>query len=88
MMVVYGIEACPNCVEAKERLNREHVSFEYREIGSSVAWLKAFVNLREGNAHFDDAREHNYIGIPYFVFEDGYQTMDISEALAKMKEYE
>lgn len=85
-MIVYGIDACPNCLEAKETLDKLGIAYEYRDLGKSVQWLKDFINIREREALFDFARENNYVGIPCFVLEDGTITLGMDEVLERYSE--
>lgn len=81
MIRVYGMEICPDCLEAKEQLLLAGVDFEFLDFADSTANLKKFLKLREGNPLFDEARRQGNIGIPCFVLPSGEATLQIADIL-------
>ena len=73
MIKVYGMKACPYCEYVKPQLDER---FRYLDIGESVVYLKQFVDLRENNKAFDEAKNEDDLGIPCFVLEDGTITLN------------
>lgn len=47
MIRVYGMEICPDCLEAKEQLLLAGVDFEFLDFADSTANLKEFLTLRK-----------------------------------------
>ena len=81
MIRVYGMEICPDCLEAKERLLLAGIDFEFLDFADSTANLKEFLKLREDNPLFDEVRRQGNIGIPCFVLPSGQATLEISDFL-------
>ncbi len=81
MMIIYGINACPDCVGAIKKLEEQNISYEYRLLGEKVLWLREFLNIRDHEDIFNEAKEQGYIGIPLFIAQDGFMTLDLSEAI-------
>jgi len=82
MMKVYGSEICGDCRDFKALMAQRGFEVEYVDITESVANLRAFLNLRDTNAVFDEIRREGRIGIPAFVSEAGEVTLDLNTALA------
>lgn len=85
-MIVYGIEDCIHCRQAKAALESSGVSFEFRALGERVQWLKEFLALRDSLSLYDEAKTGGYIGIPTFVFSNGVITLDLDQALAAVEQ--
>ena len=81
MLKIYGSMMCPDCVRCREELDRSGVAYEYLDFADSLANLKVFLALRDGNACFDQVREDGKIGIPCIVREDGSVTLSWDEYL-------
>lgn len=87
--ILYGMQLCPDCVEAKKLLAENKIPCAFVEITESTANLKAFLRYRDDPAYaetFDAVRANNGIGIPCFVFEDGTLTLDTQRAIALAKQ--
>lgn len=80
-MIIYGMEDCVNCREAKERLDKEGRAYTFRPIGEKVEWMKTFLALRDHEPVFSEPRAEGKIGIPCFVLADGRVTLSLDEAL-------
>lgn len=80
-MKVYGSDLCPDCIAWKAR----GIEAEYIEITSGMPQLKEFLRLRDTSPVFAPVKEKGAVGIPCFVFEDGYITLDPEEAAARCK---
>ncbi len=83
-ITMYGISSCHDCVDAEKLLNEKGIPFEYRDFAKDAIYLKEFLLLREHAPNFAFVRENDYIGIPYFILEDGTATFDVSEVVAKV----
>lgn len=77
-VIMYGSRICSDCVRAEEELlKRSDVELEYRQITQDVRTLKKFLSYRDHEAMFEPVKEKGYIGIPFFVLEDGTKTFEI-----------
>ena len=81
-VTMYGSHLCQYALYAVFKLRDNNADLEFRNISSSLAVLKEFMQLREGNPDFDEARKKGSLGIPYFILEDGTRTHDISMVLS------
>ena len=81
MIKVYGMPSCPDCAEVAKKIKAigRESEFEIINIGEHVAYLKAFLQLRDREEAFRPVREGGYVGIPCFVREDGTVTLDPAE---------
>ena len=43
--------------------------------------MKEFFKYRDNEKLFEEVKKENKIGIPFFVFEDGFKTLDIDKAI-------
>lgn len=83
MIVIYGSKLCKDCVACLEDLDRAGVVYEYRDFSEDLMWLKNFLQLREKDSVFAEAREKGMIGIPCIVKETGELTLDWEEWINK-----
>lgn len=81
-MKVYGAEICIDCRNYKEIQKARGFQAEYIDIIENTSNLKEFLLMRDNDPVFEPVREHNGIGIPLFVREDGVKTLDINEAFS------
>lgn len=79
MIKIYGMKSCPDCVAVEEQVKGNN-QYEIIDIGEHIAYLKAFLRLRDQHAVFDNAKKLGYAGIPCFVLEDGTVTLSPEEA--------
>ena len=89
MITMLGNHLCKDCVNACAEIKRQNLPIEFHDMETSMAYLKEFLNVRDGHPElFDACREKNSIGIPVFVLEDGTVTFDCEiafEAARKVK---
>lgn len=79
-VIMYGTAICPDCVEAKEILEKEsNIEFDYRNISESISILKEFLSYRDQDEMFVSIKENGKVGIPFFILEDGTKTFDVSD---------
>ena len=71
MLIIYGTDQCPDCVNCKADLDRAGVSYEYRNISENLLYLKEFLSYRDQNAVFDTVKEAGKIGIPCILDQEG-----------------
>ena len=69
MIKIYGMSTCIDCTNLNY-LVKNNNKYEVIDIGLHVKDLKAFLNLRDNHAVFDQAKKTGSIGIPCFVLED------------------
>ena len=80
-MKVYGAEICPDCRDFKALMAQRGFEVEYVEITDDTQSLRAFLQLRDQAAVFDEVRARGGIGIPAFVSDAGEVTLDLNTAL-------
>lgn len=80
-IIMYGAPICPDCVEAKTRLdNQAEIQLDYRNISESIKHLKEFLAHRDQDELFEVVKQEGRIGIPFFILEDGTKTFDYCDA--------
>lgn len=70
-MKIYGTDLCPDCVEAKRKLDEKNIPYDYVDITASIGNLKAFMKMRDEEPAFDEAKKAGAVGVPAFVLGDG-----------------
>lgn len=83
-LIVYGTNACPDCVEAIQKLDEKKADYVYLEFSNNMPNLKRFLKLRDTEAIFDAVKEQGRVGVPCFKLEDGTLTLDLEEVLDKI----
>lgn len=95
MFKIVGSHLCPNTLYSIVKCKEAGVSFVFRDLSASLDGLKEFLSLHEHDQVYQLFRgqsgKENYlsegkIGLPCFVFDDGYKTLDLQEALERAKE--
>lgn len=71
MLIIYGNDLCPDCINCKADLDQAGVSYEYRHIGENLLYLKEFLAIRDREAVFGPVKEAGKIGIPCIAEESG-----------------
>lgn len=74
MIKMFVMHTCPDC-EYVERQVEGNPDFEVIDIGKHVRNLKRFLDLRDSNPAFDEAKKTGDVGIPCYVLEDGSITL-------------
>ena len=67
------------CRAARIAQKSKRDDFTLVDIGKHVVYLKAFLQLRDRDEAFREAREQGYVGIPCFVREDGSVTLSYED---------
>ena len=83
-LIVYGTNACPDCVEAIQKLDEKKADYAYLEFSNNMPNLKRFLKLRDTEAIFDAVKEQGKVGVPCFKLEDGTLTLNLEEVLDKI----
>lgn len=78
MIKMYVMKTCPYC-EYVEKQVEDNDQFKIIDIGAHVKNLKEFLDLREHNSAFDEAKKIGDVGIPCYVREDGTVTLSSEE---------
>ena len=76
-MKIYGTDLCPDCVEAKRKLDEKNIPYDYVDITASIGNLKAFMKMRDEEPAFDEAKKAGAVGVPAFVLDDGDIRLEI-----------
>ena len=71
MLIIYGTDQCPDCVNCKADLDKAGVAYEYRNFSENLLYLKEFLAIRDKNSIFAPVKEAGKIGIPCILQEDG-----------------
>ena len=71
MLIIYGSDQCPDCINCKADLDKACVSYEYRSIAENLLYLKEFLSIRDKNEVFAAVKEAGKIGIPCILEENG-----------------
>ena len=74
MIKMFVMKTCPYC-EYVEKQVVGNPRFEVIDISRHVRNLKQFLDLRDSNPVFDEAKEIGDVGIPCYVLEDGTVTL-------------
>ncbi len=83
-LLIFGMDACINCREAKEFLDENKIPYMYFDITETTGNMKKFLKLRDHEDLFADVRAEGKIGIPCYKLEDGSLSLDLNQVLDKM----
>ena len=79
-LTLMGSHYCEDTLAAMQTLAANQVEYEFVDISGQLEGLKRFLNARDGNPLFAQALGRG-IGIPYFRFADGFETLELERAL-------
>ena len=74
MIKMFVMKTCPYC-EYVEKQVKGDSRFEVIDIGEHVHNLQQFIDLRDHDPAFDEAKAEGDIGVPCYVLEDGTVTL-------------
>lgn len=83
-IIMFGTNACPDCIEAVKVLDARNADYMYLEFSESTANLKRFLKLRDTESIFDEVKKKGGIGVPCFKLSDGTLTLSLEDVLAKL----
>ena len=83
-LLIFGMEPCIHCRQAKAFLDAENIPYMFFDITESTANMKKFLKLRDTEPLFDDVKKEGRIGVPCFKLSDVTLTLNLNEALEKM----
>lgn len=84
-MLIFGMNVCPDCVEARKILDGEKIAYMYKEITESTGAMKQFLKFRDSRDEFQKIKESGSIGVPCFLMDDKRIFFDIDEVLRSVK---
>ena len=76
MLKIYGSMLCPDCVQCLADLDKAGVAYEYLDFSDNLKNLKEFLNIRDCDPIFADAKRQGSIGIPCIIDEQGSVQLD------------
>jgi len=94
-MKIIGSHLCPNTLYALMKCKELQIPFAFQDISASLSDLKSFLALHEHEDLYYNYREmsaqkdyieQGKIGLPCFVFEDGYKTLSLEEAVKRSQQ--
>ena len=62
MLIIYGTDQCPDCVDCKTDLDKAEIPYEYRNISENLLYLKEFLSFRDRESIFAPVKENGKIG--------------------------
>lgn len=71
MLIIYGSDLCPDCIQCKAELDKAGIAYEYRSVTEKLSYMKEFLSLRDKESVFNPVRESGKIGIPCILQSDG-----------------
>jgi glutaredoxin-related protein len=80
-LTVVGNHFCPDTIDALKILNDQNLPYEFIDVAGHPEGLKIFIHIRETSPLYDAVRQKGMVGVPYFKFDDDFETLDIQEAL-------
>lgn len=92
---IIGSHLCPVTLHAIVKCKDKGLVFNFIDLSSSLNGLKIFLSLHEHDNIYtyyremskkNDYLENGKIGLPCFIFEDGFKTLELSEAIEKAQE--
>ena len=79
MIKMFVMKTCPYCEYVEKQIEGNPL-FEVIDIGKHVRNLKQFLDLRDNNPAFDEAKKIGDVGVPCYVLEDGTVTLSSKDA--------
>ena len=87
-LTIVGSHLCQDTMYAiyriKDSIRNDIIKVVFNNISTNFSVLKEFLKNRENNPIYDFVKVKDKIGIPYFIFEDGTETLDLDEVLEKI----
>ncbi|HCS68217.1 MAG TPA: glutaredoxin [Oribacterium sp.] len=85
-LVMYGSTLCQDTLYALMAVKSSGAEVDFHNITSVLPDLRAFMTLREEDPVYEGIGKER-LGIPLFIYEDGSKTLELSDVLARIKEY-
>ncbi|HIW36105.1 MAG TPA: hypothetical protein IAA30_03915 [Candidatus Treponema faecavium] len=80
-VTVIGSHLCPDTLAALNRLSEAGADVSFTDILSCHAALQEYLQIRESSPLYAEIRGTRRLGVPCFVREDGFMTLDIHDIL-------
>ncbi len=84
-VIVIGSSYCQDTLYALMKLKDAGAKTEFRNISTNFMHLKEFCFLREKHPLYVKIKENDMVGMPFMRMEDGTETLDFNEVIAKLK---
>lgn len=82
-VTMIGSHMCQDTLYALMLLKHAGVNVDFHDIHAGFPALMDYLKLRENSPLYESVRENGRLGIPFFRLEDGTETLDVNEVLAK-----
>lgn len=76
-----SINLCPDTIHAINCLVEEGIAVEFKDIFSCHAVLRGVLHICETSCLYADIRGIERIGVPWFIREDGFMTLEMKDIL-------
>lgn len=83
-VTIIGSHLCPDTLYAINELAARKVKIRFQNLSASLSDLKAYLALRESSPLFDGPKANGTLGIPCFILEDGFTTLELEDVLARL----
>ena len=83
-VTIIGSHLCPDTLYAINVLAARKVDITFQNLSASLADLKAYLALRESSTQIDRHNANGTHGIPCFILDDGFTTLELEEVLARL----
>ncbi len=81
MLKIYGSMLCKDCVQCREDLDNDGISYDYLDFKDDLKNLKEFLALRDSLDIFKSVKDNGTIGIPCIVDDEGNVSLDWEQYL-------
>lgn len=78
-----GSHLCQDTLYAMIKLKEKDVKIEFINISASFPALKIYLKFRDEHPLYKVIKEEEMLGLPFFILEDGTETLDLNEVLRK-----
>lgn len=82
-VTMFGSNFCQDTLFAMQELKAHGIAINFMNISTNFPALKAFMNKRMSDPIFEPVIKNDGIGMPFFVFEDGSESLDYKEVIAR-----
>lgn len=82
-VTMIGSHMCQDTLYALMKLKAAGAEVDFMDIHAGFPGLKAFLQVRDTSPLYEEVKRKGNLGIPYFRMEDGTETLDVNEVLAK-----
>lgn len=83
-VTIIGSHLCQDTLYALFKLKDKKAETRFLNISTNFQVLKDYLKLRDTHPLYVEVKEKDLLGMPFFIFEDGTETLSLDEALAKL----